>query len=164
MLRMVEQMLDLSRLEAGEQPLELSDVSPSELVDHVHELFGPRAAERGVELRRGVAPTAPLVRADHDRLVQVLSNLVENAVRHTEAGWIELRAYGESGLSAAGNAGSLVLEVEDTGQGDRGRAAAAPVRPVLSVARPQRPGRGPGAGDQPGDRTRARRGDRCDER
>ena len=142
MLRMVEQMLDLSRLEAGEQPLELSDVSPSELVDHVHELFGPRAEERGVELRRSVAPTAPLVRADHDRLVQVLSNLVENAVRHTEAGWIELRAYGESGLSAAGDAGSLVLEVEDTGEG-----IAAERLPHLFDRFYQSPDRsGPGAG------------------
>ena len=142
MLRMVEQMLDLSRLEAGEQPLELSDVSPSELVDHVHELFGPRAEERGVELRRSVAASAPIVRADHDRLVQVLSNLVENAVRHTEAGWIELRAYGDTQPSAAGDAGSLVLEVEDTGEG-----IAAERLPHLFDRFYQSPDRsGPGAG------------------
>lgn len=134
MLRMVEQMLDLSRLESGQERLELSDVAPAELLRHVEELFEPRAVEQGLRLRSVVAPDAPAIRADHDRLVQVLSNLVDNALRHTETGLIELRARRE--------ADQLVLEVEDSGEG-----IAAERLPHLFDRFYQSPDRsGPGAG------------------
>ena len=109
MLRMAEQMLDLSRLEAGEAPLELSTVSPSELLEHVAELFALRAADRGLQLHHATEADAPIIQADHDRLVQVLANLVDNALRHTEADSVALRAR-------SGGEG-LVLEVEDSGAG-----------------------------------------------
>ena len=109
MIRMVEQMLDLSRLESGQERLELTDVSPAELLRHVEELFRTRAADKGLRLRSDAGHDAPMIRADHDRLVQVLANLLDNALRHTEAGSIELRA--------GRDAGHLLLEVADTGEG-----------------------------------------------
>ena len=109
MLRMVEQLLDLSRLESGQVRLQLSEVDPAELLRHVEELFSPRAADKGLQLRRAVAPGAPTIRADHDRLVQVLANLLDNALRHTETGHIELRAQRDGD--------ALLLQVEDTGAG-----------------------------------------------
>ncbi len=109
MLRMVEQMLDLSRLESGQERLELSDVAPTELLRHVQELFAPRAEDQDLRLSSSVALGSPTIRADHDRLVQVLSNLVDNALRHTDAGSIELRARREDE--------HLLLEVEDSGAG-----------------------------------------------
>ena len=134
MLRMVEQMLDLSRLESGQERLELSDVAPAELLHHVEELFEPRAEDKGLRLRSVVAPDAPALHADHDRLVQVLSNLVDNALRHTEAGLIELRARRDTDR--------LLLEVEDTGEG-----IAAERLPHLFDRFYQSPDRsGPGAG------------------
>lgn len=134
MLRMVEQMLDLSRLESGQERLELSDVAPTELLRHVEELFAPRADDQGLRLISSVALGSPAIRADHDRLVQVLSNLVDNALRHTDAGSIELRARRENE--------HLLLEVEDSGAG------IAPERlPHLFDRFYQSPDRsGPGAG------------------
>ncbi len=109
-LRMVEQLLDLSRLEAGQLELRLTAVAPRELIDHAADLFAQRAEEAGIALLREAAPGAPRIRGDFDRLCQVLNNLVENALRHTAQGSISLSA-------AAAAGGGLRLEVRDTGSG-----------------------------------------------
>ena len=109
-LRMVEQLLDLSRLEAGQLELRLTAVAPRELIDHAADLFAQRAEEAGVALLREAAPGAPRIRGDFDRLCQVLNNLVENALRHTAQGSISLSASAAAG-------GGLRLEVRDTGSG-----------------------------------------------
>ena len=112
-LRMVEQLLDLSRLEAGQQELRPSAVSARELIDHTADLFEQRASEAGVGLVREVAADAPEIRGDFDRLGQVLNNLVENALRHTGTGAVTLAA----GPAGAERAGWLRIEVRDTGSG-----------------------------------------------
>ena len=109
MLRMIEQMLDLSRLEAGHFRLERSPIELEELFAHVVSMFESRAREAEVALRAEIAPGAGPVEADFDRLVQVLNNLADNALRHT--------SEGEIVVSAAESNGGVEIVVRDTGEG-----------------------------------------------
>lgn len=109
MLRMIEQLLDLSRLEAGQSRLQRSSIDLEELFGYIESMFGSRAEEQGVELRLEISPAAPTIAADYDRLVQVLNNLVDNALRHTSAGTVTVSArQADDGLQ---------LTVRDTGDG-----------------------------------------------
>ena len=109
MLRMIEQLLDLSRLEAGQSRLQRTSIDLDELFGYIESMFTPRAEEQGVELRAEISPAAPTIAADYDRLVQVLNNLVDNALRHTSEGSVT--------VSARGAEDGLQLSVRDTGEG-----------------------------------------------
>jgi signal transduction histidine kinase/ActR/RegA family two-component response regulator len=109
LMTVLNDVLDLSRLEAGRLDMEEVAFSPGALVDEVYRLLGPLAEERGLTLRARTEAAPAWVRGDPNRLRQVLLNLVGNAVKFTEAGWIEVRlAYAE---------GILTFEVQDTGMG-----------------------------------------------
>ncbi|MYD74001.1 MAG: HAMP domain-containing protein [Chloroflexi bacterium] len=109
MLRMIEQLLDLSRLEAGQSRLQRTSIDLDELFGYVESMFSARAREQGIDMRLDISPAAPTIEADYDRLVQVLNNLIENAMRHTEAGAIT--------VSARRADDGLELSVSDTGEG-----------------------------------------------
>ena len=109
MLRLVEGLLDLSRIQAGQLQLRPEPVDPTELITHVADVFRPRAEESGIELRVEAEEGLPRVRCDFDRLVQVVANLVDNAIRHTPAGSVTLRARREGEW--------VTLRVEDSGEG-----------------------------------------------
>ena len=109
LLRLVEELLDLARMQAGSSPLQRELVDPAELVTHVVDVFSQRAADAGLVLKAEVVPPLPPLSCDFDRLVQVLTNLVGNAMRHTRQGGITLGAAPENG--------SVVLTVRDTGEG-----------------------------------------------
>jgi signal transduction histidine kinase len=85
LLHLVGELLDLSRIESGQQAMRRAGVHASELLTHVGDVFSMRAEESGVALR--IAPSDDaVVSADFDRIEQVLGNLVDNAFRHTPAG------------------------------------------------------------------------------
>ena len=109
MLRMIEQLLDLSRLEAGEYRLEPSRIDLDELLGYIEAMFGGRANESGVILRTEVAAGTPTIEADYDRLVQVLNNLMDNALRHTS----------EGSVTVAGRTvdDGIEIRVADSGEG-----------------------------------------------
>ena len=109
MLRMIEQLLDLSRLEADEYRLEPSRIDLEELLGYIEAMFGGRADESGVILRTEVAAGTPTIEADYDRLVQVLNNLMDNALRHTS----------EGAVTVAGRTvdDGIEIRVEDSGEG-----------------------------------------------
>ena len=109
MLRMIEQLLDLSRLEAGQSGLHRSKIDLQELFGYIEAMFGSRADEQGVGLELEIADDAPTVEADYDRLVQVLNNLIDNALRHTSEGSLSVRARRQDD--------GLELAVADTGDG-----------------------------------------------
>ena len=110
LLRLVEGLLDLSRLEAGQLDVHLARVDVGELLQHIHELFALRAQELDVRLEVGHS-TVPEVSADIDRVEQVLANLVDNALRHTPAGGnVVLSARRESDATVS-------VAVADTGPG-----------------------------------------------
>ncbi len=84
-LRLVEELLDLSRIESGQVPMRLEEFSVGELLQHVGDVFALRSEETGVPLE--VDGTSPIrVHGDFDRLEQVLNNLMDNAFRHTQKG------------------------------------------------------------------------------
>jgi signal transduction histidine kinase len=84
-LRLVEELLDLSRIESGQVHMRQEDLSLNELLDHVREVFVRRSEDTGVQL--DIRPHGdPHVTGDFDRLEQVLNNLLDNAFRHTEEG------------------------------------------------------------------------------
>lgn len=110
LLRLVEGLLDLSRIEAGQVQVESSPVNVETLLEHVGELFALRAQELDVQL--AVAPSSVGdVLGDWDRLDQVMGNLLDNALRHTPPGGdVQLSATRESQSSVS-------IAVADTGVG-----------------------------------------------
>ncbi len=82
----VDELLDLSRIQSGAVELERRRLAPLELVDVAISAHRPAARERQVELRREVGPDLPQVSADAERLQIVFANLITNALRHSAAG------------------------------------------------------------------------------
>ncbi len=86
---LIDDLLSLARSETGELRLTITSVVANEIVEEVYQALEPLAQrERQVTLVRGTAPHLPLVLADRQRLVQVLLNLVRNAITSTPAGGI----------------------------------------------------------------------------
>ncbi len=114
MLRLVEELLELSRMQAGEFRLEPEPVDPAELLSHVGEVFSQRAEDKGLALAIDVPATLPPLSLDFDRMVQVLGNLVDNAIQHTTQGGVALSAAVTAGPSADAR---VTITVSDTGEG-----------------------------------------------
>lgn len=109
---LVDDLLALARADSGELKLAIRPVSVEEVITEAHESLAPLAArERQVTLVRNVAPGLPPVMADRDRLVQVLLNLMRNAITYTPEGGIVSIAATQVDPS------HVVLSVSDTGSG-----------------------------------------------
>jgi signal transduction histidine kinase len=107
---LVEQLLDLSRLESGAVPLERSSFQAAPLLDGVVEEWRTRAEIRDVRVVSAAEPDGLELDGDQERLRQVLANLVANAVRHSPRG-------GEVLVRASREDEQAVLEVVDEGPG-----------------------------------------------
>jgi signal transduction histidine kinase len=111
LLEIIDDILDMSNLEAGKLPLELTELDVGEVARACVETAGPSAKEKGVELSVEVADDTPVVRADRRRTRQVLANLLSNAVKFTAEG-------GRVGVAVApAEAGGVRVAVSDTGIG-----------------------------------------------
>ncbi|HEX6909399.1 MAG TPA: ATP-binding protein, partial [Longimicrobium sp.] len=108
--RLIQDLLDASRLEAGRLRLHPAPEAVGPVVREAVRGLGPAAAQAGVELRQDVPEHVPSVLADRDRLLQVLSNLLGNAVKFTPPG-------GTITLGARPSGGEMVFSVADTGRG-----------------------------------------------
>lgn len=109
-LRLVEELLDLSRIESGQVPMRLEEFSVGELLQHVGDVFALRSEESGVPLEVDIV--SPIrVHGDFDRLEQVLNNLMDNAFRHTPSGGTV------KVLASPVPAGFVQVSVVDTGKG-----------------------------------------------
>jgi signal transduction histidine kinase len=108
--RLVDQLLDLSRLESGDVPLDRSIVPLGPLVSQVLSEIDVARPGRGVAVTSQVADDTPAAFADRERVHQVLFNLVDNAVRYTPDG-------GAVTVSAHRNDGNVEIEVHDSGVG-----------------------------------------------
>jgi signal transduction histidine kinase len=110
LIRLVEQLLDLDRIESRTTELVLEDVDLADLAERVAAIFEVRAREAGVAIGLRLGPV-PAVLGDADRLEQVLTNLVDNAIRHSPSG-----ATVTVSLAAEGT-DSVLMTVDDEGQG-----------------------------------------------
>jgi signal transduction histidine kinase/CheY-like chemotaxis protein/HPt (histidine-containing phosphotransfer) domain-containing protein len=115
LLALVDDLLDLSRIDAGQLRLRPEDFRLKTLIDEVVRISSPRAAAKGLRLEVEIAPgTADALHADAARLRQVLLNLTSNAIKFTSEGQVRIAARVE-GASLAD--GALRFEVSDTGIG-----------------------------------------------
>ena len=112
--RLIDDLRELALAEAGQLTLHVRDVNTAGLIQATAEHFSAVADAQGVALDVRLADDLPHVRADADRLAQVLCNLVINALRYTPGGGRVMLA-GSLNQSAGGAA--LVVSVEDTGEG-----------------------------------------------
>ncbi|SFI61954.1 response regulator [Celeribacter neptunius] len=113
LLKIINDILDLSRLEAGKLTVEDSDFNLRHCVDAVLRVLRPVAMEKALSLKIDYAANLPeTVRADDGRLRQILLNLLGNAVKFTEEGKVSLRVW-----HADGDPYHLFFEVTDTGIG-----------------------------------------------
>lgn len=111
LLTLIEEILDFSRIEAGKLAIAEEDVEIAPLLEGVIELLAPRAQGKGLEIATHVACDVPaVIRADGNRLRQVVTNLAGNAVKFTESGGVGLTL-------ARHGAEGLAIRIEDTGPG-----------------------------------------------
>ena len=109
MYRLVVDLLDLARFDAGTIVLDRKALDLSKLLTHVVNQLIPQAAEARVKLSLDVDPLPTCV-GDEDRLAQVFTNLVDNAIKHTPVnGFVKLNARSEAGL--------VRVEIIDSGKG-----------------------------------------------
>jgi two-component system OmpR family sensor kinase len=85
MMRLVEELLEFSRLESGQITMAKEAVDLKDLLQQCHEIFLIRAEEKNIKLRTNIEPLPP-VTGDIDRLEQVFNNLLDNAIKHTPPG------------------------------------------------------------------------------
>jgi len=116
LLALITDLLDFSRMEAGELPLSARAFDLAELVERSLELVAPRAEAKGLELQHSLDDDLPRCAvADPQRIRQVLLNLVDNAIKFTERGGITVRI--SRGAALEGHEQTLRVTVTDTGPG-----------------------------------------------
>jgi len=94
LLGVINNVLDLSKIEAGEMALEDEPFNLPELVRDLGQMLAPQAAAKGIELVVHCAPAIPrTVKGDASRLRQILTNLLGNSIKFTEAGHVELKVF-----------------------------------------------------------------------
>ena len=117
LLTLINQVLDLSKIEARRMTLDLKPVDLPSLLTEARDLFSLRAQQKGVRLTLDCAADLPrLIRADEVKLRQILLNLLSNAIKFTPTGRVALRVRPASELSQPSEV-RLLFEVEDTGPG-----------------------------------------------
>src|SRR5690349_19413837 len=132
LLQLINDILDLSKVEAGKMDVSPTRIALVQLVDYVEATFRPLTAEKGLDLSVRVSPELPAtLHTDEQRLLQVLRNLLSNAVKFTDSGAVELviRPAGadvpmaireqllEAGSLRDADADLIAFSVTDTGIG-----------------------------------------------
>lgn len=108
--RLVDQLFELSRLEDHSEPMRMEAFPPAELVSDVVQKFFHQAERRDVELHTEIQADVPFLEADMGLIERALSNILENALRHTPAG-------GSIWVRVADRDDRLIVSVQDTGPG-----------------------------------------------
>ena len=109
LLGLINDVLDISKIEAGQLSLSLSEYSVHSIVDTVVSMTGALAREKHIEVRAVVPADLPMGYGDDRRLTQVLLNIVGNAIKFTDKGFVEIRAEVMDG--------HFKIAVTDTGPG-----------------------------------------------
>jgi signal transduction histidine kinase/regulator of replication initiation timing len=109
LLGLINDVLDLSKIEAGQLVLELSDYCIQDIAQTVRSTLEPLAADKRLAFKLELAPELPPGHGDGRRLTQVLINLVGNAIKFTDVGEVAIKAEAQNG--------SFNVSVRDTGPG-----------------------------------------------
>jgi two-component system cell cycle sensor histidine kinase PleC len=130
LLALINDILDLSKTEAGKLDLDLEPVDLTALFEDCARLMRDRASERGVKLSIVVAEDLPMLQADALRIRQIVLNLLSNSVKFTPAGGkVDL-------LAGIANDGGVVIAVQDTGIGMAPEMIPIALEPFRQIASP----------------------------
>ncbi len=110
MQRMIRDLLDVSSIEAGALSIERAPEDTATIVERAVQIFTAPAAERSIALYEDVPPDVPQLNVDAGRILQVLANLIANAIKFTQPG-------GRVTVSARRSDGGVTMSVVDTGPG-----------------------------------------------
>ena len=117
LLTLIEDILDITLIEAGRMELKPSEMNPGKMVEDVCELLSSRAHEKNISISSNIDNSVPtLIESDPGRLRQVLINLVGNALKFTERGGVHINLSAEAGAKE-NEAVTLKIEVHDSGSG-----------------------------------------------
>ncbi|MCL2790088.1 MAG: PAS domain S-box protein [Desulfobulbus sp.] len=109
LLALINDVLDISKISAGQLELAITSFALSASIEKAVKLIAPLAEQKAIELRMEIEDSAGEIVADQRRLEQVLLNLLNNAVKFTEQGWVSIACREENG--------DYLLSVTDTGIG-----------------------------------------------
>ena len=107
--KLIDDVLDLAKIEAGKLEWNMGPVTVQEIIDHATAATASLLEPKGLRLVKEVEATLPVITGDRDRLIQVVINLISNAVKFTDAGTVTCRAVRQADM--------LVVSVIDTGVG-----------------------------------------------
>ena len=107
--KLIDDVLDLAKIEAGKLEWHMEPVTIGDVIDRATAATSSLFEQKGLRLVKEVAADLPSITGDRDRLIQVVINLISNAVKFTDAGSITCRAVRRGG--------DLVVSVIDTGMG-----------------------------------------------
>ncbi len=107
---MIDQILIYSRLEAGKQPIHVEDLNLTKVLGDLKDTFEFLCRQKGLDLQWEIHRESILLRSDPTRLKEVISNLLQNAVKYTDQGSVTVR-------TAKLSSNAIMVEVEDSGMG-----------------------------------------------
>jgi two-component system sensor histidine kinase/response regulator len=115
LLGIINDILDVSKIEAGKLDIEITDFKLDDVIGSVTTLTGHKANEKGIEFLAHISPGIPqFLRGDPLRLAQILTNLINNAIKFTERGEVRVTAQQ---IQQTGEKCQLKFSVRDTGMG-----------------------------------------------
>ena len=115
MLNIIDEIVEISKIEAGVMPIEIKDTVINEKIEFIYELLKPEAEARGLKLSVGntLPQKAATIKSDGQKIYSILTNLVKNAIKYTDKGSVE---FGYD-VVETGHDLSLQFYVKDTGIG-----------------------------------------------
>jgi len=111
--RLVNTLLNISRIEAGKIKLETKKMPIKELLQPIVEEFKIVAQEKGLYLKLSIDPDLPKIPIDQEKLNQVIMNLIDNAIKYTQKGGIDVKAE----LKRTESSKNILITIRDTGAG-----------------------------------------------
>jgi PAS domain S-box-containing protein len=121
MLNLINDIIDISKIEAGLMNLNISESNINEQIEYIYTFFRPEVARKGIQLSFKLALPAKqaIIQTDREKIYAILTNLVKNAIKYTNEGSIDFKYNIKQGISgsASEQPGEIEFFVKDTGIG-----------------------------------------------
>jgi signal transduction histidine kinase len=108
---MIDQILIYSRLEAGKQPVRIEELQLTKIINEMKDTFDFLCRQKGIDMRWDIPKDSMSIRSDLTRVKEIISNLIQNAVKYTDRGSVTVR------MAKLSSTNAIMIEVEDTGMG-----------------------------------------------